>query len=91
MNYVTESFDYVKRSFALGYKMLTDLLDAVGIGYETYFLIIIGFAVVALVLSTVMGVFRGSADSSVELAKKYYAKQQAKKALELKKSKKKGD
>lgn len=87
MNYITETFDMVARGFAFGWNTFCTLLDRSGIPHETYFVIIVGFAVVTVLVSSVMNTFRGSADSVVGLAHKYQARQ----AALAKKSKKGSD
>lgn len=87
MNYVTQTFDFVKRGFAFGYNALCDILDAVGLPHQTFFLLLVAFAIVTFLVSSVMSTFRGSADSAMRLHGQYQAKQ----AAQARKSKKGGD
>ena len=76
MTYIQETFGMIKDAFAFGYNTLSTVLQSIGISIQIFFLMIVGFTVVGMVLSTVMTYFRGSADSSVNLAKKAYYKSQ---------------
>lgn len=77
MNYITETFDMVRRGFLFGWNTFCDILDRTGIPHETYFVILIGFAVVSILVSSVMNTFRGSADSAVHMHRQYEARKAA--------------
>lgn len=63
INRVTEVFAFVGRALSFGYNALCDVLDAVGLPYEIYFMIVIGFFVVYFVVGSVRDYWLGSADS----------------------------
>lgn len=63
INRVTEVFSFVGRAVSFGYNALCDVLDAVGLPYEIYFLLIIGFFVTYFVVGSVRDYWLGSADS----------------------------
>lgn len=87
MNYITETFDMVRRGFLFGWNTFCDILDRTGIPHETYFVILIGFAVVSILVSSVMNTFRGSADSAVGLHNQYEARKAAEAAKAAKAAK----
>lgn len=67
--YFKDVITFVTRAFSYGYNTLVTLLDSTGIDHKIYFAAIIGFAVVSLVLTTIMQEFRGSADTSLKSMK----------------------
>ena len=71
MNYVSETMDLVRQGFALGWNVLSTILDEIGLDMDTYIAIIIGFAVVGLVTTALISNLRGPAvaDSSVRAIK----------------------
>lgn len=65
MNYVTETFLMVARALSEAFDWFQDLLEAIGLPWEIYLLVIIGFAVVGFVVTASFGQFRTSADSAI--------------------------
>lgn len=63
VNYVTQTFTFVKRSVDFGFQSLQDILVAIGLPWQVYMLIIVGFSVVYILVGFVFDSFRGSADS----------------------------
>lgn len=63
INYVTEVFSFVGRSLSAAFSWFQDLLNAIGLPWEVYSLILIGFAVTYFLVSSLFGSLRGSADS----------------------------
>lgn len=71
LNRITEVFAFVGRALSFGYNALCDILDAVGLPYEVYFMIIIGFFVVYFVVGSVRDYWLGSADSALSDVARY--------------------
>lgn len=67
MNYVTETFAFIRIAVASGWSWFQQLLEAIGISWSIYLAVIVGFAVVGYVVTIAMSYFRGSdsADSVV--------------------------
>lgn len=64
-NYITEIFTLVARALSAGFGWFQDLLDAFGLPWEIYSLVLIGFAVTGYIVSSVFSQFRDSADDAV--------------------------
>lgn len=81
INYVTESFAFVGRALSFGYNALCDILDAVGLPWEVYFLLILGFFIMYLVVGSVRDYWLASADSALNDGVQYQRRQQRKEAF----------
>lgn len=79
MNYITETFTYVRLAVLAGWSWFQDLLDALGFPWATYLAVLIGFAVVGYVVTIAMSYFRGtdSADSIVSRGMGAYHRNEA--------------
>lgn len=63
VNYVTEVFSFVGRSLSSGFDWYCTILDKIGLPWEVFSLILIGFTVSFFLVSGVVGSYRDSADS----------------------------
>lgn len=63
IDYVGQVFGYVKTALASAFGWFTDILEAVGLPWRVFSLILIGFAVAYLLVSGIISSYRDSADS----------------------------
>lgn len=79
-NYVSSVFSFVGRALSAGFDWYKEILYAIGLRWEIFSLVIVGFAVVGFLVSSVFSTFRSSADTAVRSTTTY--------AKQLKKGKK---
>lgn len=75
MNYVSETFNFVRLAVVAGWSWFTDLLDALGFSWSVYVAVIVGFAVVGYIVTQAMMYFKG--DNADSIVSRYGQKQQA--------------
>lgn len=68
VNYVTEVFSMVATALAEAFDWYKDILSAVGLPWQVFSLVIVGFACTTFLVSSLLGQFRSKADSAVSMS-----------------------
>lgn len=65
LNYITQTFTYIRVAVVEGYIWLETILEALGFSLAGLIAVIVGFACVGYVVTQAMGYFRGDRADSV--------------------------
>lgn len=74
MNYIAQTFTYVRTAVYAGWGWFQDILDAVGIPWPIFLATLVGFAVVGYIISIAMSYFRGTDAADSVVSRRIYDK-----------------